>query len=201
MWIRISDISAKQFFTLMLNLSDWRVIAKRNSNFGKTKMKKLLIIVFILICNLAFGQEKVYKLISKTENADIAYKAFRNFDNFKIYKNNGLKKAFYPKKGKNEVYVFIAEFEGSSFDGTQKIFHDYLILKVDPKTKLILDGFQYTMEWAEPPAITDLYQVTEENQKMRDGFNLNLLKMELVEQENIKEWRKELRDNGILKLK
>lgn len=201
MWIRISDISAKQFFTLMLNLSDWRVIAKRNSNFGKTKMKKLLIIVFILICNLAFGKEKVYKLISKTENADIAYKAFRNFDNFKIYKNNGLKKAFYPKKGKNEVYVFIAEFEGSSFDGTQKIFHDYLILKVDPKTKLILDGFQYTMEWAEPPAITDLYQVTEENQKMRDGFNLNLLKMELVEQENIKEWRKELRDNGILKLK
>ncbi|MCB4809667.1 hypothetical protein LG651_15530 [Tamlana sp. 62-3] len=162
-------------------------------------MQKLTIIIFILFYNLNFGQEKVYKLISKTENSDINYKAFRNFDDFEIYKNDGLKKAFKPKKGKNDIYVFISEFKGDSFDGTSKIFHDYLILKVDSKSELIIDGFQYTLEWAEPPAISDLYRVTEKNIKINNGLNLDLLKMELVEQEYISDWRKELKDKGILK--
>jgi len=39
--------------------------------FKKNKMQKLIIIIFILIYNLNFGQEKVYKLISKTENSGI----------------------------------------------------------------------------------------------------------------------------------
>ncbi|MCG2432138.1 hypothetical protein [Aequorivita xiaoshiensis] len=163
-------------------------------------MQKLTTIIFILICNLTFGQEKLYKLISKTENSDIDYKSFRSFDDFEIYKNDGLKKAFEPKKGKSEIYFFIAEYKGDSFDGTRKTFHDYLILKVDPKSELIIDGFQYTLEWAEPPAISDLYRVTEKNQKINNGLNLNFLKMELVEQEYVSEWRKELKDNGILKL-
>jgi hypothetical protein len=162
-------------------------------------MQKLTIIIFILFYNLNFGQEKIYKLISKTENSDINYKAFRNFDNFEIYKNDGLKRAFKPKKGKNDVYVFISEFNGDSFDGTSKVFHDYLILKVDSKSELIIDGFQYTLEWAEPPAISDLYRVTEKNIKINNGLNLDLLKMELVEQEYISDWRKELKDKGILK--
>tara|TARA_B100000787_G_scaffold165971_1_gene150543 strand:+ start:557 stop:1051 length:495 start_codon:yes stop_codon:yes gene_type:complete len=162
-------------------------------------MQKLIIIIFILIYNLNFGQEKVYKLISKTENSDINYKAFKNFDDFKIYKNDGLKKAFIPKKGKNDIYVFISEFKGDSFDGTSKFFHDYLILKVDSKSELIIDGFQYTLEWAEPPAISDLYRVTEKKIKISNGLNLDALKMELVEQEYISDWRKELKDKGILK--
>lgn len=162
-------------------------------------MKKLLIIIFILICNLTFGQEKIYTLISKTENADINYKAFKNFDNFKIYKNDGLKKAFSSKKGGSDIYVLISEFNGDSFDGTRKIFHDYLILKVDPKSELIIDGFQYTMEWAEPPAISDLYRVTGKNIKIGNGLNLNSLKMGLDKyyQSN---YRKYLTDNGKLNL-
>ncbi len=164
-------------------------------------MQKLIIIIFLLTYNLNFGQEKVYKLISKTKNSDINYKAFKKFDNLKIYKNSGLKKAFEPIKGNGNVYFFIAEYKGDSFDGTRKTFHDYLILKVDPKTEIIIDGFQYTMEWAEPPAISDLYKVTEKNQKLTNGIYLNLLKMELVEQEYISEWRRELKDSGILKLK
>ena len=146
-------------------------------------MQKLTIIIFLLIYNLNFGQEKVYNLISKTENSDINYKAFEKFDDFKIYENDGLKKAFEPIKGDFNVYFFIAEFKGDSFDGTRKTFHDYLILKVDPKTELIVDGFQYSLEWAEPPAISDLYKVTDKNQKINNGIYLNSLKMELVEQE------------------
>jgi len=164
-------------------------------------MQKLIGIIFILIYNLTFGQEKAYRLVSITENADINYRAFKDFDDFKIYKNNGLKKAFEPKNGESKIYFFISEYEGLSFDGTQRIFHDYLILKVDPKPKLIIDGFQYTLEWAEPPAISDLYRVTEKNKKVIDGMNLNLLKMELVEQKYISKWRKNLNDNGILNLK
>jgi hypothetical protein len=162
-------------------------------------MQKLIIIIFILIYNLNFGQEKVYKLISKTKNSDINYKAFKNFDNFKIYKNDGLKKAFNPKKGKNDIYVFISEFKGDSFDGTRKTFHDYLILKVDTKSELIIDGFQYTMEWAEPPAISDLYRVTEKNVKIGNGIDLNSLKMELDKNYQT-EYRKYLTDNGKLNL-
>ncbi|GHC66074.1 hypothetical protein [Ulvibacter litoralis] len=162
-------------------------------------MQKLIIIIFILIYNLNFGQEKVYKLVSKTENSDINYKAFKNFDNFKIYKNDGLKKAFNPKKGTNDIYVFISEFKGDSFDGTRKTFHDYLILKVDTKSELIIDGFQYTMEWAEPPAISDLYRVTEKNVKIGNGIDLNSLKMKLDKNYQT-EYRKYLTDNGKLNL-
>jgi hypothetical protein len=163
-------------------------------------MQKLIIIIFLLIYNLNFGQEKVYKLISKTKNADIDYKAFKNFDDFEIYENDGLKKAFFPKKGKNDVYVFISEFKGDSFDGTRKTFHDYLILKVDSKSELIIDGFQYTLEWAEPPAISDLYQVTEKNVKICDGLELESLKMELVKSDYMIDWKTKLNDKGKLKI-
>ena len=161
-------------------------------------MQKLIIIIFILICNIAFGQEKVYQLISKTENSDINYKAFKSFDDLEIYRNDGLKQAFNPLKGKSMVYVFISEFEGDSFDGTRDIFHDYLILKVDPKTDLIIDGFQYTMEWSEPPALSDLYRVTKKNVKICDRLEIDSLKMELVESDYLIDWRKKLNDNGRL---
>lgn len=75
-----------------------------------------------------------------------------------------------------------------------------MVLKVDPKSELMIDGFQYTLEWAEPPPISDLYRVTVKSQKMSDLMNLNTLKMKLVEQEYESEWRIELKDNGILKL-
>ncbi|WCC43662.1 hypothetical protein PJW08_00565 (plasmid) [Tenacibaculum finnmarkense] len=162
-------------------------------------MQKLIIIIFILIYNLNFGQEKVYKLISKTENSDINYKAFKDFDDFKIYKNDGLKKAFNPKKGENDVYVFISEFKGDSFDGTRKTFHDYLILKVDSKSDIIIDGFKYTLEWAEPPTISDLYRVTEKNIKISNGLKMDLLKMEL-DKDYQTEYRKYLTDSGKLNL-
>ncbi|TCI93048.1 hypothetical protein [Tenacibaculum sp. M341] len=163
-------------------------------------MHKLIIIIFTLIYNLTFGQEKVYKLISKTENGDINYESFNSFGNFEIYKNDGVKKAFEPIKGNFNLYFFIAEFKGASFDGNRKTFHDYLILKVNPKSELIIDGFQYTLEWAEPPAISDLYRVTDKNQKLTDGISLDLVKMELVESDYRIDWKIKLRDKGKLKI-
>ncbi|MGB6094017.1 MAG: hypothetical protein WBF83_09680 [Moheibacter sp.] len=163
-------------------------------------MRKSILITFIVIFNLAFGQEKIYRLISKTENSDIDYKSFERFDDFDIYKNNGLKNAFKPVSGKHTVYFFISEFMGDSFDGTRKTFHDYLILKTNQKSNLITDGFQFTIEWAEPPASTDLYRLTQKTEKIRNNLSLNLLKMQAVDSEYYGEINKELNDNGILKL-
>lgn len=75
-----------------------------------------------------------------------------------------------------------------------------MILKVNPKSELIIDGFQYTLEWAEPPAISDLYRVTEKNQKLTDGIGLDSLKMKLVKSDYRIDWKIKLRDKGKLKI-
>jgi hypothetical protein len=85
---------------------------------------------------------------------------------------------------------------GDSFTGERKLFHDYLILKVDPKNQFIIDGFQYTMEWSEPTPISDLYRVSVKNIKIKDGLNLDLLQMKL--QDDYQNFREYLLDQGVL---
>ncbi|NVK27780.1 MAG: hypothetical protein HWE14_07035 [Flavobacteriia bacterium] len=120
-------------------------------------MKSLLL--FILLSLQVVGQEKTYVLQEKTEHGDINHELFDQFGNVSIYQNNGLERAFEPIEGEFEVYVFEAQHIGLSFDGSTKLFHDKLILKVDPESGFILDGYQYTMEWAEPMPSADLYHV------------------------------------------
>jgi hypothetical protein len=163
-------------------------------------MKLLLPIIFLLLSTWTFAQDKIYVLTNKAENADINYDLFQTFNDFQIYKNDGLKKAFEPVDGKFTTYTFISEYKGLSFDETEKLFHDYLILKVDPGTNEIIDGYQYTMEWAEPPAVSDLYRVTATGQKLENQMNLNELKMELESHYKSKS-REKLKDKGQLKLK
>lgn len=173
-------------------------------------MKILLQIVILVLSTLTFAQDKTYVLRKKNENADIKYELFEKFEsidhfeeyeNYDDFKERVLKRAFYPKKGTFTTYTFIAEFEGLSFDGTEKLFHDYLILKVDPQTNEIIDGYQYTLEWAEPPAISDLYRVTSTGLKLKDGMELNDLEMKLVDSDYEIDFKEELQDNGRLKLK
>jgi hypothetical protein len=141
--------------------------------------------------------EKKYRLVSKTEKANLNYKLFEQFGSVKIYSGGKIEKAFQPKKGKFTVYVFVAEYQGDSFDGTRKTFHDKLILKVNPKTNEIMDGFQYTMEWAEPPALSDLYRVTDNSIVLTDKMNLDELQMQ-VDEEYQGEYRDMLEDHGIV---
>lgn len=162
------------------------------------KMQKLLLPLLLFIFNLSFGQQKTYTLLSKTQNADVNYPAFKNFDNYNLYKKEGLKKAFLPLKGKMDVYVFISEFEGESFEGGKKKFHDYLILKVDPKSAQIMDGFQYTLEWTDTPT-ADLYRLSAKNLKLKNNLNLDLLQMKLVYKEEAA-LNQKLNDKGVLKL-
>ncbi len=137
-----------------------------------------------------------YKLISSTLKGELNYKAFENINYLTI---NQLKKAFKAKKGKFEIYFFISEFSENSFDGTIKTFHDFLILKVNPRTKLIIDGYQYTLEWTDSPS-EDLCRVTMKTEVLSNNQNIDALKMELVSPEDGYEWKKSLKDNGMLKL-
>jgi hypothetical protein len=164
-------------------------------------MKILLQIVLLSWSTLTFAQDKIYDLTKKAENADLNYELFKTFNDFEIYKDDGLKKAFEPVEGEFTTYTLISENKGLSFDGTEKLFHDYLILKVHPKTNEIIDGYQYTLEWAEPPAISDLYRVSSTGKILKDGMELNDLEMKLVDSDYKIESREELKDNGRLVLK
>ncbi|WP_343632952.1 hypothetical protein [Fluviicola sp.] len=147
---------------------------------------KLIAILGLLLSFQLIAQEqhvrllkgqKNYRLVSKNEQSDLKYKLFNQFGSVKIYSGGKIEKAFQPKKGKFTVYVFVAEYQGDSFDGTRKTFHDKLILKVNPETSEVLDGFQYTMEWAEPPAAYDLYRVTEDGVVLTHHMDLDELQM------------------------
>lgn len=155
------------------------------------------LIALLLLSFSTFSQEKNYKVVSKTEKSDLNYKLFEQFGSTKIYAGGKIEKAFQPKKGKHIVYVFVAEYMGDSFDGTRKLFHDKLILKVDPLTNEVMDGFQYTMEWAEPPALSDLYRVTDNSIILTDKMNLDSLLMQ-VDDAFQGEYRDMLDDHGIL---
>lgn len=143
--------------------------------------------------------EKSYHLVSKTEHSDLNYRLFDQFGSIKIYSGGKIEKAFLPKKGKFTVYVFTSEYMGDSFDGTRKLFHDKLILKVNPKTNEVMDGFQYTLEWAEPLALSDLYRVQDDSIVLTDKMNLDELQMQ-VDEEYFTEDYSELNDHGILYL-
>lgn len=137
------------------------------------KIKWTIVFLFLYVFN--FGQsQKEYKLISKHDKSDFRYKLFKKFKH-SIYSEE-IRKAFTPKKGKYDVYFFISEELGNSYDGTQKLFHDYLILKTEPKTKIIKDAFQYTIEWTDDFSL-DLYRLTENTIHLKNHLNLDLLKM------------------------
>jgi hypothetical protein len=165
-------------------------------------MKILLQIVVLFWSTLTLAQDKTYVLTKKTENADINYELFKTFNDFEIYKDGGLKRAFEPVDGEFTTYTFISEYKGLSFDGTEKLFHDYLILKVDPKTNEISDGYQYTMEWAEPPASSDLYRISKTKIPLENNMNLSLLELERTDLSERSDWRVTVEANsGKLKIK
>ncbi len=116
-----------------------------------------LLIAASLIFKINIAQVKQYKLIDKSYNSDINNNILSILDTGKRGLHL-LNTAFKPIKGSAIVYRFIATYQGESFTGKLKKFHDILIIKTDSQNH-ILDGFQYTLEWAEQPAEIDLYKI------------------------------------------
>lgn len=118
-----------------------------------------------------------YVLQKITENSDINYQAFKCLD-FESCRENrekwiSITQVFEPIQGEFITYNFIKAYEGLSFTGENKTFHDLLILKVNPETLEIMDGFQFTKEWAEFPPTSDLYRFSGKNIILKNELKIS----------------------------
>ncbi|CAM3236056.1 hypothetical protein [Empedobacter stercoris] len=139
---------------------------------------------------------KVYKLISKEENAEIDLKSIKclkviDFECPNNFQNNKFKTI----RGKNTIYHFIAEFKGESYTGEFKNFHDMLILELNQKNNKIVDGYHLTKEWAELPLGSDLYKIKAKNIILVDSLPISLLRFEHIIDDGSM-----LEDNGYIEL-
>lgn len=154
----------------------------------------LLPLAFIYFEITGFSQTKEYKLIAKTEKGDFDYPALYGIDTTKNRESR--RSIFNPVKGKYTVYLFIATFTGSSFNNTEKDFHDILILKTNKKNKII-DVFQYTLEWAEMPLSYDLYRANAKKKILVNGLTIDKLNFRRVNYYN--EDQRELKQQGVVR--
>jgi len=115
----------------------------------------ILIIIFFTYKIPLFGNG-VFNLISKNTKSDINYLTIKNINSF-VHGCDSMIEYFKPVKGEYNVYIFIKEFEGmskreiDSITNACETYHDLIILKTNNQN-LILDGFYYRLEWAEPPS-------------------------------------------------
>ena len=154
------------------------------SNIMKMFFIQILILFFsfFLISN-TYSQIKQYKFISKTDKADFDYPKLNNIDNF-LNDSSDIRQAFKEIEGDFIVYQFESEFIGESYNDSSEYFHDILIIKTDVRN-LIIDAFQYTLEWKEPPFQYDLYRSTINNFELINNFKLDRLKMSRTYDKNV----------------
>ena len=150
------------------------------------------------------NESKIYKLKKQANHSDFDYSKLDDIDNsFGLFKKpKKIITAFEPINGKYNYYQFIATFKGQSYNDAGptliKEFHDILIIKTDSKNKII-DAYQYTLEWSEPPFQYDVYKSTAKNLVLSDGLHLNDLKLTRTYSWDEKD--KKFSENGIIHLK
>jgi len=137
-------------------------------------MLKYCILFLILGISLlpAVAQEKKYLLINYTGKARINLPALRKLDR----RNDPEKRraVFDPVKGKRRVYVFMATFMGTSYTGATKEFHDIVAIETDDLNRIV-DGFHYTLEWAEMPYSSDLFRLGAPGMVLQHGLRFETL--------------------------
>jgi hypothetical protein len=70
----------------------------------------------------------------------------------------------------------MATFQGLSFTNREKEFHDVLIVKTNQDNKIV-DAYQYTLEWAEPPSACDLFKSSCKNLSLTNKMSVEKLKL------------------------
>ena len=157
----------------------------------------LLVILLALSFNCIAQQVKKYEQVSKTVNSDFNYEMILKLDSIGLEGDSfKTSQIFEPIKGNYTVYQFIAKFKGESVLGGIDDFHNLLIVKVDNKN-LILDSYQYTLEWSESPLDYDLFKGSSTGVVLKDGLKIEKLKL-------VRSWDGEkelLSESGILNLK
>ena len=150
------------------------------------------------------NETKVYTLKKQTENSDFNYSKLDDIDGNKMDTLNvkNLMPVFEPVSGKYKYYQFISTFVGEAYnsDGPAlfKDFHDILIIKTDSEDKII-DAYQYTLEWAEPPLQYDVFKSSIKNISLTNNMDINQLKFKRTY--SWSDDNKELKESGIIKLK
>ncbi|MCO5260776.1 MAG: hypothetical protein M9916_11575 [Crocinitomicaceae bacterium] len=108
---------------------------------------------------------------------------------------------FEPVNGEFKYYQFVSTFIGQAYnsDGPPlfKEFHDILIIKTDNENKII-DAYQYTLEWAEPPLQYDVFKSSAKNILVTN--NLDLTELKFIRTYSWSEDNKTMNENGIIKL-
>lgn len=146
------------------------------------------------------NETKIYILKKQTENSDFNYSKLDNIDGNRIDTLNpsNLLPVFEPLNGQFNYYQFLATFKGESYDGSIKDFHDILIIKTNTEGKII-DAYQYTLESAEPPLQYDVFKSSIQNISLINNMDINQLKF--MRTYSWSDENKELKENGVIKLK
>ena len=143
------------------------------------------------------SEKKIYRLKKNTINSNFNYFQLNNIDSY-LGDWHNLGQIFEPVDGRHNFYKFMATFKGESYAGTIKDFHDILIIKTDSENK-ILDAYQYTTEWAEPPCQYDVYRGSVNDLVLTDNFDISALK--LIRTDYWDEKDKLHTEDGTIKLK
>lgn len=144
---------------------------------------------------------QIYLLKKQLENSDFNYAKLDRRDDivFDTLNRKNIMTIFEPVSGKYQYYQFISSFVGEAYhsDGPTlyRKFHDILIIKTD-KDKKIMDAYQYTLEWAEPPLQYDMFKSTAKGITLINKLDIAQLKFMRTYGES--ENNKELKQSAIL---
>lgn len=126
-------------------------------------------------------ETKIYKLKKQTIHSDFDYATLDDIDGStnEILKGKSIQSLFEPVRGEYTYFQCIATFKGSAYNGDEapllRNFHDILIIKTD-EHNTIIDTYQYTLEWAEPPRQYDIYRSSVQGLTLTDGMDISTLK-------------------------
>jgi len=147
------------------------------------------------------NETKIYILKKETENSDFNYSKLENIDSNKMdaFNVRNLIAIFEPVNGQYRYYQFLSTFVGEGYnpDGPPLFeeFHDVLIIKTDDEKKII-DAYQYTLEWAEPPLQYDVFKSSIKDISLVNNMDIIQLKFKRTYSDN-----NELEESGIIKLR
>lgn len=144
--------------------------------------KIVLILCFFSFLQNVFTQNN-YILFDMTEKSDLIQNLKFSLDTSD--KNDLLETIFKPVKGEFKIYRFIESYYGESPkylpDSTViELLNDLLVLVVNKKNQIV-DGYQYSLEYAEHPSSCDLYRLdTDMKLTIDSNFKLSSLKFRLM---------------------
>jgi hypothetical protein len=146
-------------------------------------MQKFFFFICTFFLTVLIDAQNNYVLIDVTENSDIVNNISVKLDS--ANKIDLLNSVFKPVLGKYKSYRFIETYFGESpkylpDSSVIVLLHDILILIVDKENRII-DGYQYSLEYADFPSSCDLYRLYKTRRmKLDSKLELSSLKFKLM---------------------